>query len=200
MEEKYRAQAREAGAYMIDRTYTVKLDPIETEDLLLDIGGGGEGVIGKLHGRRVIAIDKNIKELEETDNDSLKIVMDATDLKFLSASFEVVTAFFTLMYINNDLHSQVFNEVHRVLRDEGRFLIWDLTIPEKFSTEPYYGVLLKVLLPDEEVIAGYGIKWEDKEQDPEYFKDLAIRTGFKVTEEWIEGEIFFLELMKNNQI
>ncbi len=34
---------------------------------ILDIGGGGEGVIGKLKGEQVIAIDPNKRELEEAE-------------------------------------------------------------------------------------------------------------------------------------
>ena len=32
---------------------------------ILDIGGGGEGVIGRLYGRQVVAIDNRQEELDE---------------------------------------------------------------------------------------------------------------------------------------
>ncbi|MDH5201498.1 MAG: hypothetical protein OEW93_11465, partial [Candidatus Bathyarchaeota archaeon] len=68
----------------IERTYTVsgrlEMAPLKAEGFILDIGGGGEGIIGKLNGRQVVSIDLSAGELEETDNESLKIVMDATDL------------------------------------------------------------------------------------------------------------------------
>ena len=32
---------------------------------MLDIGGGGEGVIGRLYGRQVVAIDNRQEELDE---------------------------------------------------------------------------------------------------------------------------------------
>ena len=60
----------------------------------------GEGIIGNLNGNQVVAIDKNERELKETQNEALKIVMDATELKFLSQSFDVCTSFFSLMYFN----------------------------------------------------------------------------------------------------
>lgn len=41
----------------------IELNPIITEGFILDIGGGGEGIIGKLNGKKVIAIDKNENEL-----------------------------------------------------------------------------------------------------------------------------------------
>ncbi|MFB0543511.1 MAG: class I SAM-dependent methyltransferase [Candidatus Bathyarchaeia archaeon] len=180
--------------------HTIELHPIKTEGFILDIGGGGEGIIGKLMGRKVIAIDISSSELEEarereTDKESLKIVMDASDLKFLSESFDVATSFFALMYIENDLHQKVFNEVNRVLKENGRFLIWDVRIPERVKDARGFTIPLEIILPDEKVGTGYGVKWD--KQDLEYFKGLATRTGFKVLGEWKKDEIFFLELLKH---
>jgi len=102
---------------------TIEMEPIKTEGYILDIGGGGEGIIGKLNGRDAVSIDLSF--LTRPDNDSLKILMDASDLKFLSSQFDVAAAFFTFMYIENNDHLKVFREVHKVLKDRGRFLIWD---------------------------------------------------------------------------
>lgn len=79
---------------------------------ILDIGGGGEGIMGLVYGHRVVAIDPRLDELEDAPEGPLKIVMDAKELSFLRNSFDAVTSFFTLMYINNDDHKQVFNEVY----------------------------------------------------------------------------------------
>ena len=46
----------------------IELSSIETDGLILDIGGGGEGVIGKLNGKQVVAIDTSERELLETRN------------------------------------------------------------------------------------------------------------------------------------
>ena len=80
-----------AQAHMIEQQ-TIEIKPIKTDGFILDIGGGGEGIIGKLNGTQVAAIDKRPQELEETHNDALKIVMDATDLKFLDNTFTAATA------------------------------------------------------------------------------------------------------------
>jgi ubiquinone/menaquinone biosynthesis C-methylase UbiE len=87
---------------------SIKLTPLKTEGFILDIGGGGEGIIGKLNGKQVIAIDISEEELRETRNEALKIVMDATDLKFLSRYFDICTAFFSFMYIPSNEHTKVF--------------------------------------------------------------------------------------------
>ena len=172
----------------------IELSSIETDGLILDIGGGGEGIIGKLNGKQVIAIDTSERELLETQNEALKIVMDATDLKFLPESFDVYTAFFSLMYIPHDKHLTVFKEVYRVLKKEGKFLVWDVSIPEKRGDYEAFLVRLKVRLPNEETEAGYGVKWQT--QNIEHFKELAQKTKFKITSEWSKGEIFHLEMAK----
>jgi hypothetical protein len=41
------------------------------------------------------------------------------------------------MYIPKNQRLQVFNQTNSVLKDEGRFLLWDLKIPgSKETTEP----------------------------------------------------------------
>lgn len=175
-------------------TRSIELTPIETDGFILDIGGGGQGIIGKLNGRQVVAIDKNESELRETQNEVLKVMMNATDLKFLPESFEACTSFFSLMYIPKNSHLKVFKEAHRVLKDDGRFLLWDVKIPEKFGDYKAFMIRLKVRLPNEEIETGYGVKWQT--QNIEHFKELALKTKFKIITEWSKGEIFHLEMTK----
>ena len=174
----------------------IEMNPMKTNGFILDIGGGGEGIIGRLNGRKVVAIDTRIEELEEAKNDSLKIVMDATDLKFLPSSFDAVTSFFSLMYIKNDNHPKVFEEIHKVLARGGKFYIWDVRIPPKHADKRVFVLPLEIILPGDKVETGYGIGWENKEQDLAYFKELTEKADFNIIDEWIRGEIFFLELMK----
>jgi ubiquinone/menaquinone biosynthesis C-methylase UbiE len=175
-------------------TQSIELSPIESDGFILDVGGGGQGIIGKLNGKQVVAIDKNERELEETQNEALKIVMDATDLRFLSHSFDVCTSFFSLMYVPKSSHLKVFKEAHRVLKDKGRLLLWDVKIPDKFEDYKAFMVRLRVRLPHEEIEVGYGVKWQ--EQNIEYFKELAEKAKFKISNEWNNGEIFYLEMSK----
>ena len=80
----------------------IDLQPLPVQGWILDIGGGGEGVIGQLMGTQVVAIDRSAAELEEAAPGPLKIVMDASELRFLDASFSAGTAFFCLMYIRDE--------------------------------------------------------------------------------------------------
>ena len=78
----------------------INLTDIELTGRILDIGGGGEAVIGLLKGELVVAIDRQKAELENAPSgDHLNIIMDAKDLQFLDETFDTVTAFFTLMYV-----------------------------------------------------------------------------------------------------
>jgi SAM-dependent methyltransferase len=173
---------------------TVEVNRIETDGLILDIGGGGEGIIGRLNGKQVVAIDTREGELADTRNEALKVVMDAADLKFLPKSFDVCTPFFSLMYTPKNIHQRVFEEVFRVLKDRGRFLIWDARIPENIAGYKTFIVHLKVKLPDEEVGTAYGARWQA--QSLEYFKEMAKLTGFRVANESAKNEIFRMELQK----
>ena len=77
----------------------IDIDDFDHEGYILDIGGSGEGVIGQLKGKDVIAVDISKEELEEAPEGPLNIVMDARDLQFLDESFSTVTAFFAMMYL-----------------------------------------------------------------------------------------------------
>jgi SAM-dependent methyltransferase len=175
-------------------TKPIEMSPVETDGLILDIGGGGEGIIGKLNGRQVVAVDTSERELQETENEALKVIMDATDLKFLPKSFDVCTAFFSLMYVPKNKHLEVFKEAHRVLKENGRFLLWDARTLKKHEEYKCFMVFLKVQLPDQLVETGYGAKWPT--EGIEHFKKLAYQTNFKVIREWSKGDLFHLELSK----
>jgi hypothetical protein len=105
----------------------VSLTDLDGAGFILDIGGGGEGVIGRLKGAQVVAIDANRRELAEAPPGPLRIVMDARELQFLDGTFAAATSFFTLMFVRPADHAQVFEEVlgaaaRRGLYDLGRGL------------------------------------------------------------------------------
>jgi len=77
----------------------VDITKVEIPGRILDIGGGGEGIIARRYGDKVIAIDNRKDELEESPDAGLKIVMDACELKFLDNSIDNATCFYSLMFI-----------------------------------------------------------------------------------------------------
>jgi SAM-dependent methyltransferase len=167
------------------------------EGLILDVGGGGEGVIGQLKGRQVVAIDLSKQELDDAPGAPLlKIVMDARDLKFTDTIFPTATVFFTFMYIEPADHEKVFRELHRVLQPGGRLLVWDPTFPTR--QDPAQANILfplHVTLPAQEINTGYGARFREG-QGAGYFVVLAEQTGFEVVSRRNEAGWFFLELKK----
>ncbi len=178
----------------------VVVDDFDTEGFVLDIGGGGEGVIGQLKGEQVIAIDPNKRELEEAASGPLKIVMDAKDLQFLDCTFDTTTAFFTLMYVKGPDHEKVFSEVFRVLAPGGRFFVWDVILsprPDEVDEKKEIAAFpLLIKLPDKEISTGYGARWPEQKQDVAYYVRLAEKVGFKVVAQQEHNRVLFLQLQK----
>jgi SAM-dependent methyltransferase len=185
-----------------DRLFFFEKQRVVVEDFdgsgfVLDVGGGGEGIIGRLKGSQVIAIDPNQRELEEAPEGPLKIMMDGRDLKFLDEAFDVVTSFFTLMYIGKSDHQRVFEEALRVLAPGGRFLIWGVNVPERLDEEKDVLVVPVVVeLPSTEVETGYGVVWPKESFGLSHYVDLGQRVGFEVVEQRNSSRVFYLSLRK----
>jgi ubiquinone/menaquinone biosynthesis C-methylase UbiE len=175
----------------------VIVENFEADGFILDIGGGGEGVIGQLKGQQVIAIDISKRELVEAPPGPLKIVMDARDLKFLDHTFNTATVFFTFMYIASEDHQKVFEELHRVIRTGGRLLIWDVIFPEKVNEKQTMALFFfKFILPEKEIGTGYGVRRPEEKRGSAHFLELAKKTGFQIVSHKEKDQWFFLEFKK----
>lgn len=182
--------------YILDEQAIV-LNDINSDGWILDIGGGGEGVIGQLKNDRVIAIDNRRRELEETPAGPLKIVMDARHLVFLDKSFRYVTAFYTFMYMDEKTVSETFTEISRVLQNNGHLLIWDINLPpDRDNNKQLIAFRLKVKLPHEEINTAFGTKWPTIERSPEFYTELAEKVGLSFVKRENFGESFYLEFTK----
>jgi len=178
----------------------VDLTNVELNGRILDIGGGGEGIIGELFGERVIAIDKLKDELEEAPAGPLKVVMDARRLGFLDNAFEAATAFFAMMYMPNADHESVMTELHRVLKPGGLLCIWDVAIPaERPPDKQALVVQPTIKLPGGIKRPGYGVRWTGRQQDAGYFTRLAGRVGFELVDELVSDRVFSLRFRKKTK-
>jgi ubiquinone/menaquinone biosynthesis C-methylase UbiE len=146
---------------------------------VIDIGGGGEGVIAQAGGARVVAIDKNSSEIHEARGkapDAQWVVADATKLPFGSDSFDNATAFFSCMYMSGDVLQKVLREARRVLKKGGDFWIWDAHIVPKGKV---FAIRLHIDLQDTRTTnTAYGVK--AKEQSAAGIGSLLEEAGFEL--------------------
>jgi SAM-dependent methyltransferase len=175
-------------------------DSFRDDDLILDLGGGGEGIIGQLRGRQVIAVDMRKQELEDCAPGPIKVVADAKELPFLDEAFDAITAFFFFMYVPESDRASILAEAYRVLRPGGQCTIWDAMIPSRGErTQDIFIVPVKAELPDRTIETGYGVRWEGREMSVGDVTQMAQSVGFIVVEEVIEGEHFRLTLARKSE-
>lgn len=180
--------------------HKVDLTEFNYDGRILDIGGGGEGIIGQIMGEKVVAIDLRVDELREAGDGPLKIIMDARELKFLDNTFDAVTSFFTLMYIDGEYHSKIFKEIYRVLKNEGEFTIWDVTIPRyQGGIKDIFLVPLEIKMKDKQVSTTYGVSWKEAEQNLSYYVQIGEKVGFEIISQEVQNQIYSIRFKKRRQ-
>jgi len=161
---------------------------------ILDIGGGGEGIISRHAGNRVISIDIRKDELLESPDVGIKIVMDAVDLKFLDNTFDVITCFYSLMYMSEETVEKCLSEAFRVLKPDGCLWIWDTEMSWNEQSDVFIANL-DIALANELISAGYGVSWH-KGQSHESVFNVCDKVGFVRIKGEGDGRKFFLRAWK----
>ncbi len=161
---------------------------------ILDIGGGGEGIIGRLYKNQVVAIDNSQEELDEAPDCFVKHLMDAEKLDFPDSFFDAVTIFYSFMFMEIKTREKVIMEIHRVLKKGGEIHIWDTDVPNA-EKEPFC-VDLDIDLPDERISTTYGIMGSDMEQTFFGTKELFENLGLICSKENKTENNFYLKFIK----
>ncbi|MFQ5833974.1 MAG: class I SAM-dependent methyltransferase [Candidatus Thorarchaeota archaeon] len=101
----------------------IDLKSIEFKGLVIDIGGGGEGLVSRLEGERVCAVDVSLDRIREArihGPSAHWTVADGCSLCFRRDTFNVATLWFSLGYMRDwETKKAVLEEAHRVLRPNG---------------------------------------------------------------------------------
>lgn len=175
-------------------------DVFRDEDRILDLGGGGAGVIGQLRGQQVTAVDIRQEELDESPPGPIKVVADARSLPFADGSFDAATAFFFLMYVSAADRKAVLKEAHRVLRPGGTLHVWDAVIPAPGErAQKLFVVPVRAQLPDRAVKTAYGVPWNGREMSGDSISQMARAVGFTVAAMAQERETFRLTLTRPSE-
>lgn len=160
---------------------------------ILDIGGGGEGVIGRIYRQRAIAIDNCPEELDEAPDVCKKMLMDATSLRFDDSRFDHVTAFYSMMYMTRDEQQMAIKEAHRVLRPGGALHIWDAVIPSAYP-DPFV-IDLEIDANGTALNTTYGVVKMDS-QDMELFIRICQENNMSLVEKATYSGQFYLQFRK----
>lgn len=166
----------------------------EISGRILDLGGGGEGVIGRIYGRAVTAIDIRPEELDGAPGNFKRLCMDARRLDFPGASFDAVTAFYFLMYLFPEDRGAVFSEAARVLKSGGRMYVWDAAYRSAFP-EPHL-VELSIDAAGERISTTYGVLGEGMCLSRDDVLSRAAEAGLAPAEARAGGGHFYLVFEK----
>jgi len=159
----------------------IALEHIDTEGLILDIGGGGEGLVSRIEGSKVCAVDIRMSEIREAQIHGPPanwFVGDGQALCFQDKVFDVVTLWFSLGYMSDwSTKQSVLQEAHRVLCNGGRLSVMASNIPKSYEHLIFWG---HFTLPDGSISqTGYGVKG-GQNQTLERIIELLGITEFKI--------------------
>ena len=159
---------------------TISLQSIPTGSIL-DIGGGGEGIIAQIGKKMVTAIDKLQSEIDEAKPHSPEatwILADASKLDFPNSHFDNATAFFSGMYMTKTELQSVFQETYRVLPKNGELWLWDAVI--SYEVGPFI-IPIRVITPtSKEIETAYGKRRVTTDRTIDQVSALLIDLGFTV--------------------
>jgi len=139
---------------------TIHLDDLPKDRLILDIGGGGEGLVSRIGGKHVCAVDYRMSKILEAkihDPPANWFVADARSLPFQDRSFDMVTVWFSLEYMAGwSVKERIMAESFRSLKRGGDLSIYAGRIDCKEERFIFNGLFI---LPDGTVSkVGYGVR------------------------------------------
>ncbi len=172
---------------------SIRLNPIDA-GLVLDVGGGSEGLVSRIAGDRVCAVDIKFSKVVEAriyEPGSNWFVSDAQYLPFGDNLFDMATFWFSLMFMREDsIKKRAFQEAFRVLQEGGLLHIMASTIDR--NEDPFFFRAV-FTLPDETLSKiGYGVRG-GQEQTLEHIAKLVSDVGFDIDSTRNHGSWFIIK-------
>jgi ubiquinone/menaquinone biosynthesis C-methylase UbiE len=149
------------------RTMTVNLAQVKQGDCVLEVGCATgtlslaakrqAGPTGRVFGIDIIPgmIEVSRKKASQAKLDVTFQLGNIEDIPFPNELFDVVMCSFMIFHMSEKIRHKGIEEIYRVLKHQGRFIVLDLAIPPN----PVSGKILKLLL-------GFMIKHNLKELQP----------------------------------
>lgn len=171
----------------------IELERLPGDGLVLDIGGGGEGLVSRIEGDRVCALDIRMSEIREAQihgHSSNWVVADGTRLCFDEGVFDTVTLWFSLGYMSDwKTKRAVLESAYRALKRDGRLSIIASHVPDSGASLIFWA---KFTLPDGTVSkTGYGVRGGQNQTLPRIL-ELVTEIGFDNHQYDDHGEWFKL--------
>ncbi len=175
----------------------IRLQDIFDDQRILDVGGGGEGLVARVAGSRVCVVDSNIDKIREArihEEQANWFNCDGASLCFKDASFDLATLWFSLGYMRSwHVKEQVLKETYRVLRDDARLSIWAGRID---CDEQGFLLRTDIIFPDGTVSRfGFGVAGQQNQTLETVSKTLD-SLGFHIERSWEEGYVFYIDSRK----
>ncbi len=172
----------------------VALESVGGQGLIIDIGGGGEGLVSRLEGGRVCAVDININKIREAriyPQVASWFACDAMALCFTEETFDVATIWFSLAYMRTwEAKRKVLAEVYRVLKGRARLSIKACLIN---CEESQVSIPVDFIFPDGST-SRFGFRVAGRQdQTPERLVRVLSDTGFSVERLSMNGYTFSIE-------
>jgi len=169
----------------------IRLEAIPGNGPILDIGAGGEGLVSRIAGSRVCAVDIRIEKIREAQIYGAPanwIVGDARHLCFKEGVFEWATFWFSLAYMRTpEVKRLALREAYRVLSAGGMLSILAARVTcgkQKFCFRALFE------FPNGELSqVGYGVRG-DQNQTIDGVSQLIRAAGFSIVDEKDNSEWF----------
>ena len=127
---EYITKDKKVSLDLIDRYLT-----INKNHSVLDVGGG-TGIIAKKVSKKAgftTIIDPSISLLSKVKDENIELIKGSgTDMPIKDNKFDFVLVLNTIHHIDKGEHKQLFSEIYRVLKKNGKILVLDLSKPINF--------------------------------------------------------------------